>query len=458
MLDSRKCGPCPCARPHNEGLFHYKDMKKIFMLSLAAALCASVNAEGIKILTCGSGVPGIDEPQLMGLGISPDGRYVCGALEMGAGIFVADVEAGEVKWSLCGDEGGELRHVDNNGLAIGFSDTGVTYSFLDPVEKVLTVPAGYRGLIGEDLTSDGSMMIASLTAQSFVTTAAYSTDGVDWKILPVPTKEELGNLDPRLDASAAKYVSADGKVIFGHLGSFGIPIAWIRNGAGEYETDFFPARIDDPELVSVSAMYTNMSKSGKYLVMVGLVQDAATNERRNAPVVYNTETKKVTVYKDFQAIDDTGNGLYPTAISDDGTIIGTIGQPYFYSSGSFIIKGGQTTAERYNTVFPKYDKMLGLSDDLGFNVPVGISADGRYITGYTFYCEDYNDANADAYYVTYVIDTQAEGGSVEGVGADNAAAVVEGIYNLQGQRVNATAKGINIIRMSDGTTRKVVNK
>lgn len=433
-------------------------MKKIFTLSVAVALCASLNAEEVKILTCGLGIPGFDEPQLMGLGISPNGKYICGAIESGSGIFVANYETGEVKWNLSGDEGGELRHVDNSGVAVGITDCGIKYTFQTGEETTLTPPEGYRSVLAEAITNDGSLIVGSLTAQSFVTTAAYSVNGVDWTLLPIPTKEELGSLDPRSDGSAAKYVSADGKVIFGHLGSFGVPIAWIRNDEGKYDADFFLARLDDQDLASVSGMYLNMSNNGKYLLMVGRIYNAQT-QYTNAPIVYNTETKEITVYKDPQPIDDAGNGLYPTAISDDGTIIGTVGQPYFNSYGTFIIKAGQTTAEFYNDVFPKYDKTFGVSDMLGFNMPTGISADGRYILGYTFYCEDYNDIDADAYYVTYVIDTQSNGdNSVEGVGADNAVAVPVGYYNLQGQSVSATNKGVNIVRMSDGSTRKVINK
>ncbi len=40
-------------------------MKKIFTFSIAAALCAAASAQEMKIFSCGLGIPGIDEPQLM---------------------------------------------------------------------------------------------------------------------------------------------------------------------------------------------------------------------------------------------------------------------------------------------------------------------------------------------------------------------------------------------------------
>lgn len=35
---------------------------------------------------------------------------------------------------------------------------------------------------------------------------------------------------------------------------------------------------------------------------------------------------------------------------------------------------------------------------------------------------------------------------------------IEAIYNLEGKRLNNMGRGVNILRMSDGTTRKVLNK
>ena len=34
---------------------------------------------------------------------------------------------------------------------------------------------------------------------------------------------------------------------------------------------------------------------------------------------------------------------------------------------------------------------------------------------------------------------------------------IEAIYNLEGKRMNNMSRGLNILRMSDGTTKKVLN-
>lgn len=441
-------------------------MKKTFTLSLALAICASLHAEDFKLVTFGLGVPGLDEPQLQGLGISPDGSYVCGSVEYGEGIFVAETATGEITWKIVdGSEGGELRHVTNEGIAIGFTDQGVLYSFDTGKETFIEAPEGYREILGEALTNDGKMLVGSLVGA--YTEAAYSKDGGDWTLLPVPSKEELGALAPRSLGSAAKLVSGDGKVIFGFLGSFAIPIAWIMNDAGEYEYDFFPAKYfktdedsDDPEkiLTGLSAMYLNMSNNGKYLSMVAKIDDEETGGFMNVPVIYDTDKRELKIYKETQNIDPAKIGMYPIAIADDGTFIGTIGQPVFGSIGSFIMEAGASQARTYAEAFPKFYDEIGESDDLGFNIPTSISADGRYILGYTYYCDDYMNDAAFSYYETYIIERDIDS-SVDEI-SDNASGsgVVEAIYSLDGQRLREVSKGINIIRMSDGSVRKVLKR
>lgn len=442
-------------------------MKKTVTLSLALALAASVYADNVKVLGCGQGVPGVDEPQLMGLGISPNGHYVCGPIENGAGFFAADVQTGEVKWTLAGDEGGELRHIDNSGLAVGFTDWGVTYDFATGEVTVLDAPAGFRYILCEDITEDGTMFVGSMVGQTFETKAAYCKDGKTWQALPVPTQADLGEFANSISAgSAAKYVSADGKVILGCLGSFTIPVLWTLNDKGEYEADFFPARFvktgndeagdNAKPLYSISAMYLNMSNNGKYLSMLGMVFDAELDGYLNVPVIYNTESKEAVVYTGLQAIDENKVGLYPTAVCDDGTFIGTIGQPFFGEYGCFIMKAGKTVAEKYIDAFPAFKNKFGESDALGFNIPTGMSADGSYLLGYSFYSEDYNSEASDAYYVTYVIDVNGDA-AVDNVQTDETAVPVA-FYGIDGRRLGKMTKGINIVRMSDGTTRKVINR
>ncbi len=441
-------------------------MKKIVAISLFLTSCASVYADSLNLISCGLGAPGIDEPQLIGLGISPDGRYVCGPIESGAGVFVADWQTGEVKWKVGGESGSELRHVDNNGIAIGYiEDSGVLYSFNSGEESLITPPDGSRFVLGESLSNDGSVLVGSLSAQSFDTEAAYCNvkDGDEWIKLPFPTDEELGGFSDKMrKISSAKCVSGDGKIILGCLGSFTCPVIWKMNESGVYEVDVFPVRYvklseedipnDDKMLYSISGTYLSLSNNGKYVSMLGLIRDEY--GERNVPVVYNTEDKTIKVYSEEQIIDEYGFGLYPIAISDDGTFIGTMGQPFYASSGSFIMKAGQTVAESFIDAFPAFAEKFSETDLVGFNIPTGISADSQYILGYTFYSDDYYSEEGAAYWLSYVISTDLVN-SVDRISSESLNGN-EMIYSIDGRKLNRMADGLNIVRGSDGKVRKIL--
>ena len=132
-------------------------------------------------------------------------------------------------------------------------------------------------------------------------------------------------------------------------------------------------------------------------------------------------------------------------------VVGTI--------GSFIMRAGKTQAENFLTAFPSYQEQLAASD--GNNVPTGISADASVILGYTWYSDDFttSDEEDPAYYLTYVIhDDYNYNAAVDEIAADVTEATIEGIYTLDGRRSGNLVKGVNILRMSDGTTRKILRK
>lgn len=443
-------------------------MKKILTLSFALSLCLSGSADTIKTFSAGTGVPGRDFPDFMGLGISPDGRYICGASEYGYAIFVADTETGEFKWQMIQDDnGGELRNVNNNGLAIGVADDGFTYSFTDPVEKIIKAPTGYKYVLGNDLTNDGSIWCGSLVGGSKGSVPVISKDnGGEWNPLPMPSADEINLLGVGAGADA-RYISADGKVILGHLGSFMMPVVWVMNDAGEYVPDIFPAKFmklttadlndDSKPLLGTSAFYQCMSNNGRYVATRGQIHDKELDQDIVVPIVYDTQTKELTVYEGIQPMDDYALGLFPIAICNDGTFVGTVGQPYFDSHGTYIMRAGSKVAELWVDTFPAFKEKLGTAESYGFNVPSGMSADGRYILGYTYYCENYLDSGADAYYLTYVIDTQGKS-AIDDIKAETSDAEPVEIYNISGQRLRNISTGINIVRMSDGSVRKIIKK
>lgn len=436
-------------------------MKKVFTLFLGFALCSSLNAQTIKTLSFGLGTPGIDEPSLMGLSISPDGKYACGAIESGSGYFIADIENDQVKFEIAtDDEGAELRHVANNGVAIGYNGPGVTYSF-EGIETVLATPSDeYKYVLGEALSNDGSVLVGSLVAKGYLTHAAYSKDGGTWTLLPEADKDVLG--DYAGQGSSAKYISGDGKVILGYVGSFGPATLWIENENGEYVIDPIFSKyiimneedLNNGEKVLYDMQPMGISNNGKYALCQGIMR--AEGYASSVPVVYNVETKELTIYDEPQNIDPDGYGLLPTAIANDGTFVGIIGsQPLYMSAGSFIWTAGDSQASTLGQEYPIYEETFGFPDAIGYCLPTGISADGRYILGYGFYSPDFEDPEAPAYFTTYVIDVNGDPTAVETIKPAEDL-TIDQIYSIDGKRMERLGKGINIIRMSDGSVRKVL--
>lgn len=441
-------------------------MKKFFTLSVAFAICASFSAETVKIFRVSDGgVPGLTEPELYGLALSPDGNFFGGVLTESTGIFIGDSRSGEIKFKVFNSElGGEIRGVDNDGVAIGFETYGLTYSFATDEISEIEAPDTVKTFLGEGLTADGSFIVGSFSSTSFATIAVCKKIDGDWNILPMPTDEQLGNYAGKVRMeSSAKHVSSDGKYILGNIGGFSVPILWVRNDDGEYEVDFFPQRFvkleekDIPDeskpLYAISGMYgSSMSDNGRYVTMLALMKDADDYDI-NVPVVYDTHTKEIKIYNEPQEIDGNGLGLYPTAVANDGTFIGTVGMPIHGSAGSFIMKAGSTTAESFLEAFPEFYDKLGETDMYGYNVPTAISANGSKILGYTFYADDFYSPDGDAYYETYMIDLSTD----NAVGEIQSASVsAESIYSIDGRRLNSLTKGINIVRNPDGSTSKIL--
>ena len=441
-------------------------MKRILTFSLSLALSSAIYADSLQTLTFGMGMPGRDEPELEGMCISPDGKYVSGTVAYGYGVFVADRETNEVRFEMIttDNEDAQTRGVNNHGVAAGLGVGGILFSFADDEVTPLVPPENYRGVTGQGVTEDG-MIIASLSKKSYETDAAYSFDGENWTLLPVPDASEYVKLFKTTPGSMAKHVSQDGSVIFGCVGNFGAPIVWTRNADGEYEYDFFTLRfvktkeedINDPSkpLYALSALYQSLSPDGRYCAMAGITKPQSEGSGF-VPVIYDTVTKNIIIYDEPQDIDESHVGLVPTAICNNGSFIGTI-DITFASLGTFVWKAGETKAQLLNEAFSSYEKYAE-SDKLGFTMPVAMSEDGKYIVGYTFESENFYD-DSPAYYVTFIIDTGdyfSNLNDIKGISADNTDAVPVSYYSIDGRRQMGLTNGLNIVRMSDGSTRKIM--
>lgn len=432
-------------------------MKKIFTLALATVLCVgSLSAQTLTFL----GGTSEETPQLMGLGLSPDGKYVCGSADYGYGYFVADIQNNVLAsgYTMDENEGSELRHVDNNGLAVGYDGPGITFSISGVrTELVNPAPDKYKYVLGEGLSADGSVLVGSLIGAGYATFAAISVDGGEWKPLPTPTDELFEAFTDGTGECAAKYVSGDGKVILGYIGNWGPATAWILNESGEYEVlplyEKLVAMTDEDmesgEKPYAGLMPMNISSNGKYLLMSGVTLDGDP-----IPVVYDTETGEVRQY-DFK--DDDGQGLRPSAIADDGTMLAMTGSLMFSVTCNYIIPAGETEPISFYEWLPEYAELFMIPDMMGANIATAISADGNRIIGYLYYSDDYYDEEVEPYFRTYVIDRNATPDGIASPGTD-VNAVPTTYYTIDGKRLASPQQGLNIVRLSDGTVRKVMIK
>ncbi|MDE6521641.1 MAG: hypothetical protein K2L17_02390 [Muribaculaceae bacterium] len=435
-------------------------MKKISIITLVLSFSITALADtSLRMLSFGSEMgPGITEPGIMGFGISPNGRYVCGSIEYAAGIFIGDLETNKMLYSISdSDTGAQLLNINNIGEAIGFDgDSGILFN-IDEKETALRSSEKLSYIIGQDISDDGSVQVGMLVSDSFQTYPAYSKDGGIWEILPMPDID-LGYYNQK--QVAARYVSSDGKIILGNIGTWGPATLWRLNETGEFIPDpIFDGYVmmsrEDVEKPYFRFTPEGMSPDGHYiLIEVCTYNDGASS--LTMPAVYDTHTKVLKVYDEVQNIDYSESGLHPTAIDNNGTFIGMIGSGSF-NMGAFIMYAGETQAQMYTEAFPEYADVFECLDLGGYHMPSDISADGRFILGNGWYTPSDDPMANDAiyYFMTYVIDT----GNTNSVGNHNEETmpiVPTEYYTLDGIRVDNPVKGLNIIRMSNGTFRKIL--
>ena len=435
-------------------------MKKISTITLALTFCLTATAAtSLRMLTFGSELgPGITEPGIMGFGISPNGRYVCGSIEYASGIFIGDLETNKMFYSISdSDTGAQLLNINNSGEAIGFDgDYGILFN-IDETQTLLNSSEKQSYIIGQDISDDGSVLVGMLVSESFQTYPAYSKDGGKWEILHMPDIDLEFFNEKQV---AARYVSTDGKIILGNIGALGPAILWRLNEDGEYIPDpifekYTMMSRDDLEKPYFRFSPEGMSPDGHYvLIEVCTYENEASSP--SIPAVYDTKTGDLKVYDEVQNIDYTESGLHPTAIDNNGTFIGMVGSAAF-NMGSFIMFAGETQAQMYTEAFPEFADVLEILDLGGYHMPSDISADGRYILGNGWYTPSDDPLSDDSvyYFMTYVIDTGKEN-SVDDLKDESMSALPTEYYTLDGIRVDKPVKGINIIRMSDGSYSKIL--
>ena len=109
--------------------------------------------------------------------------------------------------------------------------------------------------------------------------------------------------------------------------------------------------------------------------------------------------------------------------------------------------------ERGNRSYPQSDKAVDIVDALRcYVLENGIQGVGFYRAG------SYVVPAHNAYMQVEATDEYILTGNFDGLDAIkmNESNSIEAVYNLGGQKINGSQKGISIVRMSDGTIKKVV--
>lgn len=430
-------------------------MKRIFTFGvLSLAMSASLMADEYSLTVIDGGARyGGFMPEC----VSPNGKYAGGSTFIQA-MFMSEWQEQDtyvVTDNAFADMGAEIRSITDSGLGVGFDDEGaLTFDFVQKKITYLTKIDGVkiRDAVADAVNADGTLITGYVSSNASAA-AVYWEDG-ELKYLPVPSATEAGFV---FDGSRAMLVSEDATVIVGYLidklATYPMVI-WHRQADGSYKCDpvcnqYFGEPGTTKEFLRFNPM--SLSPDGRTVLM---------------KVTYNTEEDSNLAHLAYYDIA-SGNltvsvnsgeyGVDPTAnlfsmlhgLSNGGTSVGY----YVYDGGrsSFIMYADDMQPRRLSMEYPLEE--FDFFEENGENVVSGISADGRYISGMG---TEYSYEFMSYYYVGYVFD-RGESDPDTAVGKiESDGGAVSGIYTVDGIKVERPVKGLNIVRSSDGTSRKIL--
>lgn len=415
----------------------------------------------------------------MPLSISPNGKYVVGSTAA-LMMFTYDVEKQESivfteeQGSAYDMMGAELRGVNDNGEAVGFDDNGGVqvdmnggYQLVEPFSEEANI------ILCERITEDGSIIVGSVSDDSWMQKACYWENG-EKHFLPAPTTEEMGF---EVNGSAAKFVSADGSIIVGWaVDDFAMypMVIWERQAdgtyvlnpasKGKYETLHEPIYDENWNIAGWECgpnpylQYTpaGISADGKTIVMQ-IVENTETGYPPVKIGLYDVETGELEVIgADGNHGIEEGASLTVAAIANDGTVVGYTGSGYYDPIKAFVMYKEEKQPRLVTEVFADVEGMDAYAEfaDMGGTfMATSISSDGRYIIGYG----EYMDWETFMFgYKGFIIDTNGTATSVNAAKTETNGQAE--YYTIDGRKVDTLGKGLNIVKTANGETKKVVVK
>ncbi len=451
-------------------------MKKYLLTAIIAAASTMSFAQsyedyGLKIYSFVK-----DYYYMRALSISSNGRYIAGEVGSGEGTFIYDVETDDCYIHIAESAyGSRAEGVSDAGVAAAFDITPMTIS-IDGTETELDGNQGDASF-ASDITPDGSIVVGSVAREagsviigdkdwsSYYGNACYWIDG-ELHRLPEPTAadvglteiyEDEGETDYSMDGTHASFVSNDGSVIVGYFydrWSTWPCIAWIKGEDGEYTCDpickgyyqedqFWDYTQEEPDNPYFTFHPTGLSGDGTY---IALDLESSQGYQNTTLGRYNRLTGELEVADNE---DYTING---SGIANDGTILARTGGDG--TGDAYIWKPGadpKRLRAEYSDVF---DQLYAL-DEQGEHWPMAITPDGRYITGYAYMYDE--SISTTGFYSFYRLDTvqYANPAGIVSV-TNNANDSVEGIYSVDGRRLNKLQPGINIVKKNGKTSKYLI--
>ena len=429
------------------------------MMATASAACAQEPAS-ITVLDNITGEDGATyQPCVQA--VSPNHRYVAGPaynIETGAyGMFVYDIETDNYAVEAALDDfGADIREVNNDGVATGYNEQACFFNIDGTVDYFYAEEE--MSTIARDASDDLSVAVGCYyLTTGYLTTACVWKDGKRMD-LPVPTDEELGF---ETNGSSAYYTNSDGSVIVGYVVdnfSTNPLLVWRLQDDGTYECDPVCTRYFSPDGDVEGRPYITfspqgLSRNGRYVSLNLAVYDETTEWYTEQYIGrLDLESGELEIYRaDGQGEIEANSEMTATQVSDNGTVIGytSMGWGPMSQRNAIIWQKGKTPT-KLATLLPDITEIAAY-DNVGMNTAIDITPDGRYIAGFAM-DEKYA-------YNGYVIDIGSEAAGVKAVKvADGEAAVEVARYGINGTRLAAPVKGVNIVKMSDGTVKKVIVK
>ena len=372
-------------------------------------------------------------------------------------MFVYDIETDNYAVEAALDDyGADIREVNNDGVATGYNEQACFFNIDGTVDYFYAEEE--MSTIARDASDDLSVAVGCYyLTTGYLTTACVWKDGVR-SDLPVPTDEELGF---ETNGSSAYYTNSDGSVIVGYVVdnfSTNPLIVWRLQDDGTYVCDPVCTRFFSPDGDVEGRPYImfspqGLSRNGRYVSLNLAVYDETTEWYTEQYIGrLDLESGELETYRaDGQGEIEANSEMTATQVSDNGTVIGytSMGWGPMSQRNAIIWQKGKTPT-KLATLLPDITEIAAY-DNVGMNTAIDITPDGRYIAGFAM---DENYA-----YNGYVIDIGSEAAGVKAVKvADGEAAVEVARYGINGTRLAAPVKGVNIVKMSDGTVKKVFVK